>query len=120
MAREGQEREGADDHGEVVGRHHPRDARDRRLQVDEELGQGQDDDRRVGKGNRDRDRERDLEGASARWVDGLGLDGGSLRAKLEPDARLVLGCPVGHNGTLSVTTGTVFGPGGGAVVRINP
>ena len=30
------------------------------------------------------------------------------------------GVAVGHNGTLSVTTGTVFGPGGGAVVRINP
>jgi hypothetical protein len=30
------------------------------------------------------------------------------------------GVAVGYNGTLSVTTGTVFGPGGGAVVRINP
>ena len=30
------------------------------------------------------------------------------------------GVAVGNNGSLSVTTGTVFGPGGGAVVRVNP
>jgi hypothetical protein len=30
------------------------------------------------------------------------------------------GVAVGFNGSLSVTTGTVFGPGGGGVVRINP
>jgi hypothetical protein len=30
------------------------------------------------------------------------------------------GVSVGFDGSLSVTTGTVFGPGGGAVVRINP
>jgi hypothetical protein len=84
-AHEGQERKGADDHGQVVRGHHPRDARDRRLQLQEELRQGQNDDRRVGEGDGDRDRERDFEQKVLPGFDRLGLDGGSLRADLEPD-----------------------------------
>jgi hypothetical protein len=62
MTQEREQRERADDDREVVGRDDPRDARDRRLEVDEQLGQGEDDDRRVGEGDRDRDDQRDLEG----------------------------------------------------------
>ena len=46
---------------------------------------------------------------------------GGTKTELAPGTLLAPGgVAVGHNGTLSVTTGTVFGPGGGAVVRINP
>jgi hypothetical protein len=48
------------------------------------------------------------------------VSGGS-KTELVPGTLLAPGgVAVGYNGTLSVTTGTVFGPGGGAVVRINP
>ncbi len=48
------------------------------------------------------------------------VDGGT-KTELAPGTLLAPGgVAVGYNGTLSVTTGTVFGPGGGAVVRINP
>jgi hypothetical protein len=46
---------------------------------------------------------------------------GGMKTELAPGTLLAPGgVAVGYNGTLSVTTGTVFGPGGGAVVRINP
>jgi hypothetical protein len=46
---------------------------------------------------------------------------GGTKTELAPGTLLAPGgVAVGYNGTLSVTTGTVFGPGGGAVVRINP
>ena len=46
---------------------------------------------------------------------------GGTKTELVPGTLLAPGgVAVGYNGTLSVTTGTVFGPGGGAVVRINP
>ena len=46
---------------------------------------------------------------------------GATKTELAPGTLLAPGgVAVGQNGTLSVTTGTVFGPGGGAVVRINP
>jgi hypothetical protein len=46
---------------------------------------------------------------------------GGTKTELAPGTLLAPGgVAVGFNGTLSVTTGTVFGPGGGAVVRINP
>jgi hypothetical protein len=48
------------------------------------------------------------------------VSGGS-KTELAPGTLMAPGgVAVGYNGTLSVTTGTVFGPGGGAVVRINP
>ena len=48
------------------------------------------------------------------------VEGGS-KTELAPGTLLAPGgVAVGNNGTLSVTTGTFFGPGGGAVVRINP
>ena len=48
------------------------------------------------------------------------VDGGS-KTELVPGTLMAPGgVAVGFNGTLSVTTGTVFGPGGGAVVRVNP
>jgi hypothetical protein len=50
------------------------------LKLDEQLRKGQDDDRRVREGDGDRDRERDLEQETSLRIDGLGLDGGSLRA----------------------------------------
>jgi hypothetical protein len=46
---------------------------------------------------------------------------GGAKTELAPGTLMAPGgVAVGFNGTLSVTTGTVFGPGGGAVVRINP
>ena len=46
---------------------------------------------------------------------------GGTKTELAPGTLMAPGgVAVGFNGTLSVTTGTVFGPGGGAVVRINP
>jgi sugar lactone lactonase YvrE len=48
------------------------------------------------------------------------VDGGS-KTELVPGTLMAPGgVAVGFNGSLSVTTGTVFGPGGGAVVRVNP
>ena len=45
---------------------------------------------------------------------------GGTKTELAPGTLLAPGgVAVGFNGSLSVTTGTVFGPGGGAVVRIN-
>jgi hypothetical protein len=46
---------------------------------------------------------------------------GGSKTELVPGTLMAPGgVAVGHNGSLSVTTGTVFGPGGGAVVRVNP
>ncbi len=46
---------------------------------------------------------------------------GGTKTELAPGTLLVPGgVAVGHNGTLSVTTGTFFGPDAGGVVRINP
>jgi hypothetical protein len=46
---------------------------------------------------------------------------GGTKTELAPGTLLAPGgVAVGYNGTLSVTTGTVFGPGGGSVVRVNP
>jgi hypothetical protein len=46
---------------------------------------------------------------------------GGTKTELAPGELLAPGgVAVGFNGTLSVTTGTVFGPGGGGVFRINP
>ncbi len=46
---------------------------------------------------------------------------GGSKTELVPGTLMAPGgVAVGYNGTLSVTTGTVFGPGGGAVVRVNP
>jgi hypothetical protein len=46
---------------------------------------------------------------------------GGTKTELAPGTLMAPGgVAVGYNGSLSVTTGTVFGPGGGAVVRINP
>jgi sugar lactone lactonase YvrE len=46
---------------------------------------------------------------------------GGSKTELAPGSLLAPGgVAVGFNGSLSVTTGTVFGPGGGGVVRINP
>lgn len=46
---------------------------------------------------------------------------GGTKTELVPGTLLAPGgVAVGHNGSLAVTTGTVFGPGGGAVVRVNP
>jgi sugar lactone lactonase YvrE len=48
------------------------------------------------------------------------VDGGT-KTELVPGTLMAPGgVAVGFNGSLSVTTGTVFGPGGGAVVRVNP
>ncbi len=48
------------------------------------------------------------------------VDGGT-KTELAPGTLMAPGgVAVGHKGSLSVTTGTVFGPGGGAVVRVNP
>jgi hypothetical protein len=48
------------------------------------------------------------------------VDGGS-KTELVPGTLMAPGgVAVGFNGSLSVTTGTVFGPGAGAVVRVNP
>ncbi|MGH3038476.1 MAG: ScyD/ScyE family protein [Gaiellaceae bacterium] len=48
------------------------------------------------------------------------VDGGT-KTELAPGSLMAPGgVAVGHNGSLSVTTGTVFGPGGGVVVRVNP
>ena len=58
---ERQQRERADDDREVVGGDDPGDLRDGRLQLEEELGQREDDDRGVRERDRDRDDERDLE-----------------------------------------------------------
>jgi hypothetical protein len=48
------------------------------------------------------------------------VDGGTKTELAEGTLMAPGGVAVGHNGSLSVTTGTVFGPGGGAVVRVNP
>lgn len=46
---------------------------------------------------------------------------GGTKTELAPGTLLAPGgVAAGYNGALSVTTGTVFGPGGGGVVRINP
>jgi hypothetical protein len=46
---------------------------------------------------------------------------GGAKTELVPGTLMAPGgVAVGHNGTLSVTTGTIFGPGGGSVVRVNP
>ena len=46
---------------------------------------------------------------------------GGTKTELAPGTLLAPGgVAVGFNGSLAVTTGTVFGPGGGGVVRINP
>ena len=46
---------------------------------------------------------------------------GGAKTELVPGTLMAPGgVAVGLNGSLSVTTGTVFGPGGGAVVRIKP
>ena len=46
---------------------------------------------------------------------------GGSKTELAPGTLMAPGgVAVGFNGTLSVTTGTFFGPGGGAVVRVNP
>jgi hypothetical protein len=48
------------------------------------------------------------------------VEGGS-KTELVPGTLMAPGgVAVGRNGSLSVTTGTFFGPGGGAVVRVNP
>ena len=59
--RKRQQREGADDDREVVRGDDPGDLRNGRLQLEEELGQREDDDRGVRERDRDRDDERDLE-----------------------------------------------------------
>ena len=56
-ADERDQREGEDRDGDVVGRHHPRDRRDRGPEVAEQLRQRQDDDRRVGERHRHRQRQ---------------------------------------------------------------
>jgi hypothetical protein len=48
------------------------------------------------------------------------VDGGTKTELAEGTLMAPGGVTVSHNGSLSVTTGTVFGPGGGGVVRVNP
>ncbi len=82
-ADEEQEPEGADDDGEVVGGHDPRDTRNRRLELDEELRQREDDDRRVGEGDRDRDGQGDLESQGS-FSHGLGWDDAAYSVSHRP------------------------------------
>ena len=58
----------------------PRDPRDRRLELDEQLREREDDDRRVGEGDRDRERQGDLEARDGRLRERVGHVARSLRA----------------------------------------